>query len=120
MSLEVHQGGAESFKVPWAATEGGAGVDPTSPALTVVYALAAVDAEAPASGWQAGAWIAGGPEIVAIDGRDRDAYWSRTPTISHTDAAGIIKAAAGEWQLWGRLSDSPEILPRKIDRVVIH
>lgn len=119
--IELQPGALESLLVPWRLVNAGELVDPLEPpGTTAEYALAALEAPAPGAAdpaWEAGAWEAGGPQVVDLEGRPQYAHMSRTPTLGAAGAGATIEAAAGEWVLWGRLLDEPERLPRRIGTI---
>lgn len=88
----------EYVRVPVSATEDGVDVDPTND--TVEFA-------APAVGDEPTVWVEGEWETST------DRIWARI-LVSGTGGGGTLEIADGTWDLWIRITDSPETPARKV------
>lgn len=97
-ALEIPASSLEYVLVPETLTVNGLPVDPTSPALTVELAFTAVDV-APASGdWTVGSW------------EDVGGVWNARCLVG---PGGTVTLAAGTYDVWTRVTASPEKPVRK-------
>lgn len=90
-------------KVPVAATESGAVVDPTSGDVTMAFTAVGADAPAPGdSAWKAADW-------ETDTTRDPDRYYARC--LTGPDGGVITLTAASEYDVWVKIVGiAPEIV----------
>lgn len=97
----------EYVRLPVAATLDGIAQDPT--ADTVEFAAVAVGAEP--SSWTAGQW-------ETDTTTDPDTFWARI-LVSGTAGGGTLALADGTYDLWIRVTDSPERPARRVGTLIV-
>jgi hypothetical protein len=95
----------EYVRVPVAAEEDGATVDPT--AATVEMAFPAEDVDPVEADWQDASW-----ETVTTS--SPDTYLARVLV-----GTGDLDLAAGNYDVWVRITSSPETVVRKAGRITL-
>lgn len=96
----------EHVRVRVAATSSGAVVNPTSD--TVAMAFKQADAEPSGGDWKTASWETDSTQTPAV-------YYARCLV----GPSGTVTLADGSWDVWIKVTDSPEIPVRRVGRVIV-
>lgn len=98
--LELSTASTEYLRVPISAREAGAPVDPTADTVNLAFTTGGTPGE---DDWRAGSW-------ETDPTTDPDTHYARCLI----GPAGTGTLAVGQWTIWVRIDDNPEMIVRRV------